>query len=121
MANVGPVVLEGGCRQWTLDTTATIALGSASDQTVGQWAIQLVPTGSGGTITPKQCVKGSGLSGANLATCVYYESDGETAITAGTATSAAGIYYVPSDGLETYLDFVASTGSLALYVYPIRG
>lgn len=113
--------LSNGCIKWVLDTSTVLALGAPAEHTVGQWAIQVVPTGAGGAFVPKQCVRGSGLSGANLATCVYYESDGETAIAAGTATSAAGIYYIPSDGLDTSLDFTADTGSMALYIYPIKG
>lgn len=110
-----------GCIHWTLDTTAVIELGNAGDDTVCQWAIQVVPTGSGGSFIPKQRVIGSGLSGGNLATCVYYESDGETAIAAGAATSGAGIYYIPADGVDTFLDYTADTGSMDVYAFKFKG
>lgn len=122
MANVGPTLqTRPGVRKWSLDTTETIHLGVPSEMTVGQWAIQMVPTGLTGGIVPKQRVVGSGLSGGNLQNCVYYESDGETAIAAGTQSDAAGVYYVPSDGVDTYLTCTLTAGSMDLYVWPLRG
>lgn len=120
MANKKEFTREGGIH-WTLTVSEVIPLGNAHSQTVSQWAVQVVITGSGGSFIPKQRVIGSGLSGANLATCVYYESDGETAIAAGVATSTAGIYYIPADGLDTFLDYTASTGSMDVYAFPIKG
>lgn len=121
MANAGPTNIGNGGRRWTLDTSAVIALGCPSPQTAGQWQIQVIPTGSGGSWVPKQCTRGADRTGGNLATCVYYESDSETALAAGAATSALGVYYIPSDGVDTYLDFTADTGSMVIDVYPLRG
>lgn len=115
MANVPSSQSGGTAGLWTLDTTATISLGDVGSETGGAWVLQFVPTGSGGSIVFKQRVTGSGLTGANLQSPIIYESDGETAIAAGTSVSAAGIYYVYSDGLDTFMDYTQSTGSLKVY------
>ena len=121
MANTGPYTLEKGCRKWTLDTTATIYLGDAADGTVGTFCVQAVDTGDGGEFYPIQRVKGSGLSGSNLKTTVWYESDASTEIAAGTAKAEDGIFYILSDGLDTYLEYTASTGSKTIYVIGLAG
>lgn len=124
MANQYPILTDtsNGTIKLVLDTAEVVPLGFADETRVSQWVLQVQVSGSGAQIIPKQRVIGSGLTGASLATCVYYESDGETAIAAGVATTAAGIYYIPSDGLDTFLDFdPGASGVMTIYARPLKG
>ncbi|MHB1310637.1 MAG: hypothetical protein ACYC3L_01380 [Gemmatimonadaceae bacterium] len=119
MANTPWEQTKRGTRYRTLDTDAVIQLGDASGVTVSQWAVKVKVNTPGGTFTPKARVVGSELSGSDLDDMVYYSIDSETAIT--TSSSAANIYYIPSDGVDVFLDFVAGGGSITIYVWPFQG
>lgn len=121
MANTRISTTTGG-QGWRLDTTGVVALGDAHRETVSTWAVQFVVSGAGGDIFPQQRLIGSELTSTDYQSCVWYESDQETAITAGTAKSTAGIYYIPSDGCETFLNFTsAGSGYVDVWAWPVQG
>lgn len=121
MANVGPTVPNIGIRKWVLDTTAVIDLGTPNDRTLGTFEVEVKPVGAGGSFIPKQTADGTGYSGSDLKSCIYYTSDSETVVTAGTSHSAAKILYIPSDGARTYLDYTQGAGTMEIHVRSFIG
>lgn len=110
-----------GVRKATIDTTATVRIGNAAEELVSQWVVQIVPTGLTGGFVPKGRVIGSELTGGNLATLLLYSASSETAVSTASPVATAGVYYIPADGLDVFLDFTVSAGSLDVYIRPIKG
>lgn len=110
-----------GERRKVLDTSEVIYLGDACADIASQFVLEVAVSGSGGSAIPKCRLRGSDLGTGALHDLVYYTVDSEAAITAGTAITAANIYYIPADGIDVYLDYTASTGSMTITLRPIVG
>lgn len=127
MANdVKSAATASGTQIVTLDTNGTVKLGCPSDVKVSRWSLHVVFNGvTPGAFIPKLAAHGTGVDlSAEAISCVYYKvSTGSTAITAGTATSAASedIYIVPCDGNDLFLVFTAATHSITVYAVPLLG
>lgn len=116
-----------GTREKIVSATEQVLLGAGDDDTVSTFAVHVVLSGFSGSFTPKQRSTGardSGgvlLAGANLIPCIYYTNASETAIAAGASSNTNGVYYIPTDGCETILDFTVAAGTATLYIRKLRG
>lgn len=117
-----------GTRFMVLDTTATganaiyVGAGSGEKGPAG-WFIQLNGTAATfGSLKPKLRVKGTGLTNASLADCLYWTTDSETAVNGGSTsmTSVAKVYYVPTDECDLFLEYTANTTAMTVYMRPAR-
>lgn len=107
-----------GLRYRTIDTSEVIKLGCPSETFLSSWVVEIVPSGLTGGFTPKGTSAGSGLTGGNLKTLLVYRENSEDAVDTASPISAAGVYYIPADGLDVYLDCTVSAGSFTVYVRP---
>lgn len=105
----------------TVSAVSVIALGDAAPDTVATWVVQVSSLSGTFAITPKCRVIGTDIASGEYAT-LSYKLGSTGALTAGTTPIAAeGIYFLPCDGLEVFLDVTAVSASFRLDAQPVRG
>lgn len=111
---------DGLSKVITLATSGTYKLPNPQPGSVCSYVLHVVHGGaSPGTFIPK--LAGIGVSSSEVISPVYTSVASTTAVSAGTAISAEGIYTVPCDGCDLYLVFTASTHSVTVTAHPVIG
>lgn len=95
-------------------------LGSSREGVVSSWVLGISGTFVGSMILRKR-LRGGSVALASAGACWYTNVLTNTAVAAGTAITAAGVYVVQADGCDIGLDFTYTSGSLVLEVDPIIG
>lgn len=117
------VVNDRGTKVVTLDTTGTVNLGNPYGASgLGSWSLQVVVGGaSPGSLVIKQRQHGSGLSGSNWISTLYYNEASTTVPNAGDAITANGIYTVVADKRDVQLDYTSGADGMTVYATPYVG
>jgi hypothetical protein len=104
----------------TLSASETLYIGNGSDRNVATAVVQIVGSGWTGSIEVKGRVTGSGLATADLETIAYktFAAPGSFATAALTADSLIAI---PMDGIDAYLDYTHTAGSVTIYLALLDG
>lgn len=114
--------LNTGVKKLTLDTTGVEPVGNSDSSRVSKWRVHAkVGGGSPGSAVPKLRLTGSGLTGTDLISVVYYKDSDTAAITAGTGITANGIYEVVADRCDLYFDYTSGADGMILYLQPVLG
>lgn len=114
---------ETGLQVVTLDTTGAVNLRNAfGTSKIGSWRLQVVPGGaSPGSFVLKQRLSGSGLSGSNWLTMIFYDDSTSTVQSAGTAVTAAKVLTVIADRTDVQIDYTADADGMTVYASPVNG
>jgi len=114
--------LNTGVKKLTLDTTGVEPVGNSDSSRVSKWRVHAKVGGaSPGSAVPKLRLTGSGLTGTDLISVVYYKDSDTAAITAGTGITANGIYEVVADRCDLYFDYTSGADGMILYLQPVLG
>lgn len=106
----------------TLDTTAVVAIGNADSTRVSKYRIHAkMGGGSPGSAIPKIRLTGSGLTGSDLISPVYYKDSDTAAITAGTAITTNDMYEVVCDRCDLFFDYTSGASGMVLYCDQVLG
>lgn len=122
MANT-PFLASGNnsnqARYARLDTTATgasaIAVGAANERGPASWVLHVKGNAWTGSIVPKLRLTGSDLTNTDLQSCIYYTAGDEAAVAAGTGITANGIYTIPCDRCDLFLEYTHTSGTVDVY------
>lgn len=117
-----PITTQAGVHSTRLDTTATgadaIYIGPANERGPASWVFHVKGNGWTGSIVPKLRVSGSNLTDTDLIACIYYTASDEAAIAAGTGITTNGIYTIPCDRCDLYLEYTHTAGTVDLLAHP---
>lgn len=112
---------------FTFAATAVYPLGNTSpdNHKVGGWLLHIAnastsPAWSGSALV-KGCAAYSGLSGSDLVELPYINVNTQTVEASGTAITAAGLYYIPANGIQVFLDYTSTSGTADVYPIPVEG
>lgn len=115
----------------TLTATGTFDLGTAGDDTVNTWALQVTGTWTGslltkgylaGRVTQTNNNTRTALTAADATDLAYKdESTGTFTDPGATAITANGAYLVAVDGKALVLDWTRTSGTIVIHARPFRG
>ena len=89
---------------------------------IGSWRLQVVPGGAApGSLVLKTRLSGSGLSGSNWLTPIYYSDATTTTANAGDAITTVGIFTVICDRCDLMLDWTTGADGMDVYLAPVMG
>lgn len=89
---------------------------------IGSWRLQVVPGGAApGSLVLKTRLTGSGLSGSNWLTPIYYSDATTTTANAGDPITTVGIYTVVCDRCDLQLDWTTGADGMTVYLAPLMG
>lgn len=122
MANKREALPNQGGWKWTLNTSAVVECGNAHHAVVSKWRLH-VKTGGAlpGSFIPKIRATGSGLTGSDLISPVYYKDSDTATITGGTAVTTNDVYEIVTDGCDLYLDYTSDSDGMIVYCKPVIG
>ena len=126
MATYKAVEIAPGIRKVSFNNTTgsgTCELGNAfGTSRIGSWRLQVVPGGaSTGSLVIKTRLSGSGLSGSNWLTPIYYSDATTTTANAGDPITTVGIFTVICDRCDLLLDWTAGADGMDVYLAPVMG
>lgn len=103
-----------------IHATEKISLGDASTQSVGRIVFKIRDDSS---LSTSMVVKARilGEADAELVSVPYTDRSSNTALAAGTAITAAGLYEVDATGVEIVLDNTYTSGSGTVVYQPVVG
>lgn len=115
--------LSTGVKKVTLDTTGTKELMNAfGTSRIGSWRLQFVPGGATpGSVVLKTRLTGSGLTGSNWLSPIYYRDDTTTVQATGTPVTTASLVTVVCDSADLQLDYTSGADGMFVYALPIMG
>lgn len=108
--------------QRTISASEVIALGTCSDDGVGTFAIGITSLSGTHSMVTKGRIIGSGVASGEYQNIAYKPANTGTLTNPGTtAITAEGIYFIPADGCDVFLDVTVTSGSFVLTWIPLRG
>lgn len=116
-------VNDKGAQVITLDTTGAVVIhNSFGSSKIGSWKLQVVVGGgSPGSFVIKQRLHGSGLTGSNWISTLYYNEATTTVPSAGDPVTANGLYVVVCDQCDVQLDYTSGANGMTVYARPYNG
>lgn len=103
-----------------LTATQVVNLGDAREGVVSSWVLGVSGTFVGSMILRKR-MRGGSVAVASAGQCWYTNALTNTAVAAGVAITAGGIYVVQADGCDIIIDYAYTSGSLVLETDPVVG
>lgn len=97
----------------TLSASSTEKVGALS-KLVNRFVFQTVGSSWTGSIVPKVVSQGSGLTGGNIKGIHYTNKLTGADVVAGTGITTDGIWEVQTDGVDLYLDYTHTSGSVLI-------
>lgn len=107
--------------QQTFDANVTAQKVGGLSKLVNRFVFQTVGAAWTGAFTLKAAIKDAGLSGSNLKNIHYTNKLTGADVVAGTTITTDGIWEVQCDGMDVYLAYAHTSGSVVVYGNEVAG